>query len=73
MKLTLFDLDHTLLPIDSDYAWGLFTTTIGWTDPVEFAQRNEAFYAQSPLTRTQPLLATGWAGQRSPASDAPGL
>ena len=25
-KLTLFDLDHTLLPIDSDYAWGVFTT-----------------------------------------------
>jgi hypothetical protein len=23
MKLTLFDLDHTLLPIDSDYAWGV--------------------------------------------------
>ena len=45
MKLTLFDLDHTLLPIDSDYSWGVFTTTIGWTDPVDFARRNEAFYA----------------------------
>ena len=45
VKVTLFDLDHTLLPIDSDYAWGVFTTTIGWTDPVLFAQRNEAFYA----------------------------
>ncbi len=44
--IALFDLDHTLLPIDSDYAWGIFTTTIGWTDPVLFAQRNEAFYAQ---------------------------
>ncbi|MDR3451232.1 MAG: HAD-IB family hydrolase [Rhodoferax sp.] len=46
MKLTLFDLDHTLLPIDSDYAWGQFTIDIGWTDPVEFARKNDAFYAQ---------------------------
>ena len=46
VNVALFDLDHTLLPIDSDYAWGVFTTTLGWTDPVEFARRNEAFYAQ---------------------------
>ena len=45
-RIALFDLDHTLLPIDSDYAWGVFTTAIGWTDPVEFAQRNDGFYAQ---------------------------
>lgn len=45
MKLTLFDLDHTLLPIDSDYSWGVFTTQIGWTDPVEFARRNDEFFA----------------------------
>ena len=45
MRLTLFDLDHTLLPIDSDYAWGVFTTTIGWTDPVDFNRRNDEFYA----------------------------
>jgi HAD superfamily hydrolase (TIGR01490 family) len=44
VKLALFDLDHTLLPLDSDYAWGAFTTAIGWTDPVLFAQRNDAFY-----------------------------
>ena len=46
VKLALFDLDHTLIPLDSDYAWGVFTTTIGWTDPVEFAQRNDDFFAQ---------------------------
>ena len=45
-NVTLFDLDHTLLPIDSDHAWGVFTTRIGWTDPVAFAQRNEDFYLQ---------------------------
>ena len=46
MNLTLFDLDHTLLPIDSDYAWGEFTTRLGWTDPDEFTRRNDVFYAQ---------------------------
>ena len=44
-RIAFFDLDHTLLPIDSDYAWGVFTTTIGWTDPVEFCRRNDEFYA----------------------------
>lgn len=44
-RLALFDLDHTLLPIDSDYAWGEFTTTIGWTDPDSFRRRNEEFYS----------------------------
>ncbi|RZA12937.1 MAG: HAD-IB family hydrolase, partial [Lysobacteraceae bacterium] len=45
MNLTLFDLDHTLLPIDSDYSWGEFTIDIGWTDPVVFRRRNEEFFA----------------------------
>ena len=44
-KVTWFDLDHTLLPIDSDYSWGEFTQQIGWTDPVEFKRRNDEFYA----------------------------
>jgi HAD superfamily hydrolase (TIGR01490 family) len=44
-RLALFDLDHTLLPLDSDYEWGVFTTRIGWTDPEEFGRRNDAFYA----------------------------
>jgi HAD superfamily hydrolase (TIGR01490 family) len=45
MKLALFDLDHTLLPLDSDQSWGVFTTEMGWTDPVVFGQRNDEFYA----------------------------
>ncbi len=49
VNLTLFDLDHTLLPLDSDYAWGEFTTQIGWTDPVLFKQRNDEFFAQYKL------------------------
>ena len=44
MKLALFDLDHTLLPLDSDYSWGVFTTRIGWNDPDEFARRNDEYY-----------------------------
>ena len=45
-KLTLFDLDYTLLPLDSDHAWGEFTSALGWTDAREFKRRNDAFYAQ---------------------------
>ena len=46
MKIALFDLDHTLLPIDSDHAWGAFTTRLGWTDADAFQRRNDAFYAE---------------------------
>lgn len=46
MRLALFDLDNTLLPIDSDYAWGVYTTEIGWTDAQEFGRRNDEFYVQ---------------------------
>ena len=45
-SICLFDLDHTLLPLDSDHAWGLYTTRMGWTDAEHFAQRNDAFYRQ---------------------------
>ena len=44
--LCLFDLDDTLLPIDSDHAWGEFVTRLGWVDAAAFARRNDAFYAQ---------------------------
>jgi len=45
-KLALFDLDHTLIPFDSDYSWGEFTLSLGWNDAGEFKLRNDAFYAQ---------------------------
>ena len=45
-SICLFDLDHTLLPLDSDHAWGQYTTHMGWTDAENFAQRNDAFYRQ---------------------------
>jgi len=44
-KLALFDLDHTLLPLDSDHAWGEFTTRLGWTAGDDFKRANDAFYA----------------------------
>ncbi|TFY96947.1 HAD family hydrolase [Ramlibacter rhizophilus] len=46
VRLALFDLDHTLLPIDSDHAWGVFTQDIGWCDPSQFKARNDDFFAQ---------------------------
>ena len=44
--LCLFDLDDTLLPMDSDHAWGEFMVRSGWVETAEFARRNDAFYAQ---------------------------
>ena len=46
MKLALFDLDHTLLPLDSDHAWGHFTETLGWRAPGEFSAAADRFYEQ---------------------------
>jgi HAD superfamily hydrolase (TIGR01490 family) len=46
MKLALFDLDGTLLPTDSDHAFGEFMVAIGWVDPGVWRSRNDAFYAQ---------------------------
>jgi HAD superfamily hydrolase (TIGR01490 family) len=45
-RLALFDLDHTLIPFDSDYSWGEFTLALGWNDAGDFKRRNDAFYAQ---------------------------
>ena len=46
MKLALFDLDHTLLPLDSDHAWGEFTISLGWHDGAAFRAMNDRFYDQ---------------------------
>ena len=45
-NLTLFDLDGTLIPTDSDHAFGDFLVRAGWVDSAEFKRRNDAFYAQ---------------------------
>lgn len=44
--LALFDLDHTLLPIDSDYEWGRFLVRHGVVDVVAFEASNAAFFLQ---------------------------
>lgn len=46
MRLALFDLDYTLLPLDSDYAWGQFTIALGWRDGASYTRANDAFYEQ---------------------------
>jgi len=46
VNLCLFDLDDTLLPLDSDHAWGEFVIRLGWVDEAEFRRRNDAFFAQ---------------------------
>ncbi len=46
MNLCLFDLDDTLIPLDSDYAWGEFVVRLGWVDGEEYRRGNEFFYAQ---------------------------
>jgi HAD superfamily hydrolase (TIGR01490 family) len=46
LKLALFDLDHTLLPLDSDYSWGQFTVALGWRDAEGHTLANDAFYEQ---------------------------
>lgn len=45
MNLALFDLDGTLLPGDSDHAFGEFCITLGWADAVEHKRRNDGFFA----------------------------
>ncbi|WP_338848841.1 HAD family hydrolase [Massilia sp. W12] len=45
-KLALFDLDHTLLPLDSDNEWGQFLVRQGQVDAAEFGRKNADFYAQ---------------------------
>ena len=45
-RLCLFDLDETLLPLDSDHAWGEFVIRLGWVDEADFRRRNDEFYTQ---------------------------
>jgi HAD superfamily hydrolase (TIGR01490 family) len=43
--LALFDLDGTLLPRDSDHAFGEFLVQRGWASDGEFRRANDRFYA----------------------------
>lgn len=44
LRLALFDLDHTLLPIDSDVSWANELTRLGLVDPEWQRRRNDEFY-----------------------------
>ena len=46
MNLCLFDLDHTLLPLDSDHEFGEFLIKQGLADAVSYRQTNDRFYQQ---------------------------
>lgn len=75
-SLALFDLDHTLLPIDSDYEWGAFLGRIGAVDSQTYEARNREFYEQyqagtlaideflafalEPLATHDPATLDGW-------------
>ncbi|HTH59891.1 MAG TPA: HAD family hydrolase [Paraburkholderia sp.] len=43
-NLALFDLDHTLLPIDTGYLWGRFMVACGMVDGESFARQVEQFH-----------------------------
>ena len=44
MNLCLFDLDHTLLPLDSDHEFGEFIIRQGLVDAGDYRRRNDEFY-----------------------------
>ena len=43
-SVVLFDLDNTLLPIDSDHAWGNFLVELGIVDKDHYQSANNFFY-----------------------------
>lgn len=45
-NLALFDLDHTLLDVDSDYTWGEFVVKKGLVDIAEYVTKNQVFFEQ---------------------------
>lgn len=45
-NLALFDLDHTLLPLDSDHEFGEFIIRQGLVDGDDYRRRNDNFYQQ---------------------------
>lgn len=55
-RLALFDLDHTLLPIDSDNEWGRFLCRTGRiADPDAFRAQIDAFFEQYQAGQLDPV------------------
>ncbi|ONQ62000.1 HAD family hydrolase, partial [Burkholderia cenocepacia] len=59
-NLALFDLDHTLLPLDSDQAWSRFITRVGQEDDAHTALIDEHYghYAAGTLDMDAYLAVT---------------
>jgi len=55
MNLALFDLDHTLIPIDSDHEWGEFLARTGAIDAAAFRQANDAWFAHYQAGTLDPV------------------
>jgi HAD superfamily hydrolase (TIGR01490 family) len=56
MNLALFDLDHTLIPIDSDHEWGEFLVRTGAVDGAAFTRRNDEFFIQYQAGTLDPVV-----------------
>jgi HAD superfamily hydrolase (TIGR01490 family) len=74
VNLALFDLDGTLLPRDSDHAFGEFLIQLGWADAHEFKRRNDGFYddylqGRLDMAAYVDFATSAWRG-RSPAEIA---
>jgi len=44
LALVIFDLDETLISIDSDYAWGLYLVEKGLVDKANYQETNQQFF-----------------------------
>lgn len=44
MALVIFDLDETLISIDSDYAWGMYLVDKGLVDTTNYIETNQQFF-----------------------------
>ena len=76
MKLALFDLDGTLLPGDSDHAFGEFLVAHGGVDGAAFRRRNDAFFADYQAGRLDihayiDFITADW--RRRPAAEVAAL
>lgn len=74
-RTALFDLDYTLLDIDSDHAWGDFLCARGKVDASWYRSQNDAFFADYRAGRLdmdaflrfslRPLAELPWDGLRA--------
>lgn len=53
--LALFDLDHTLIDVDSDHSWGQFIVQQGLVDKAEYEEANDKFYQDYIASTLDPI------------------